>query len=326
MPTSASSAAATPGSRRCSTSPSAATTRCCSRPPGSAPAPRAATAASWPRASASPRTTLEAAYGLERARLLWQLAEEAKATVKQLISAHAIACDLRPGILDAAHKPAHADLLRAEAAHLASAYAYPHARYVPRDELRAMLGTARYFGGLLDKGGAHLHPLNYALGLAAAATAAGGRIFERSRVIEVGENPPRVRTAAGEVSARYLVLAMNGHLGRLVPALAGRIMPINNFMLATAPLGAARRARADPGRRRGRRHQVRDRLLPLQRRPPPAVRRRRELFSQLSGESSADRAALHAEGVPAARGQCRSTTPGAARSRSRAHACPTSPA
>jgi gamma-glutamylputrescine oxidase len=32
---------------------------------------------------------------------------------------------------------------------------------------------------------------------------------------------------------------MNGHLGRLVPALAGRIMPINNFILATTPLGAA---------------------------------------------------------------------------------------
>ena len=30
---------------------------------------------------------------------------------------------------------------------------------------------------------------------------------------------------------------MNGHLGRLVPRLAGKIMPINNFMLATAPLG-----------------------------------------------------------------------------------------
>jgi gamma-glutamylputrescine oxidase len=35
------------------------------------------------------------------------------------------------------------------------------------------------------------------------------------------------------------VLATNGYLGTLVPRLAGWIMPINNFMLATAPLGDA---------------------------------------------------------------------------------------
>src|SRR5687767_8516303 len=33
-----------------------------------------------------PQRTLEAAYGRERARLLWQLGEEAKATVKGLIA------------------------------------------------------------------------------------------------------------------------------------------------------------------------------------------------------------------------------------------------
>jgi gamma-glutamylputrescine oxidase len=46
-----------------------------------------------------------------------------------------------------------------------------------------------------------------------------------------------VSTEHGRVEARYVVLAMNGHLGRLVPELAGWIMPINNFILATAPLG-----------------------------------------------------------------------------------------
>jgi gamma-glutamylputrescine oxidase len=48
-----------------------------------------------------------------------------------------------------------------------------------------------------------------------------------------------VTTEHGRVEARYVVLAMNGYLGRLVPELAGWIMPINNFMLATAPLGEA---------------------------------------------------------------------------------------
>ncbi len=184
---------------------------------------------------------LERLVGDRRARGLWQLAEAAKALVRERIARHAIACDLKPGILDAAHKLAHARELEREAEHLQSRYGYPHARSVPRAEMAAMLGTSRYFGGLLDSDGRHLHPLNYALGLARAALAAGGRIFEQSRVLRIDEAPePRAATREGEVRARHLVLAMNGHLGSLAPRLAGRIMPINNFMLATAPLGEAR--------------------------------------------------------------------------------------
>jgi gamma-glutamylputrescine oxidase len=184
--------------------------------------------------------TLERMFGIERARVLWQLAEEAKALVKVLIACHGIACDLKPGVLHAAHKAAHADALEREAAHLERHYGYPHVRYVARAEMAEMLGTERYFGGLLDRDAGHLHPLNYALGLAAAAVAAGGRIYERSRVMRIGEGArPVVATADGDMRARHLVLAMNAHLGRLVPRLAGRIMPLNNFILATAPLGEA---------------------------------------------------------------------------------------
>jgi len=181
---------------------------------------------------------LERRFGETRARLLWQLAEEAKATVRQRIEGHAIACDLRPGVLTAAHKPGDATALQRTAERLAERYDYPHARYVSRDEIAAMLGTRRYFGGLLDRGACHLHPLNYVLGLADAAFAAGARLFEHSRAVRIEPTrPPVVATEHGRIEARYVVLAMNGHLGRLVPELAGWIMPINNFMLATAPLG-----------------------------------------------------------------------------------------
>jgi len=166
---------------------------------------------------------LERRFGQERARLLWQLAEEAKALVRARIARHEIACELRPGVLHAAHKAAHAEALEREAAHLERHYGYEQARYVARAEMAEMLGTERYFGGVLDRGAGHLHPLNYALGLAAAALAAGGRICEQSRVVRIEEGPRAVAlTGEGEIEARHLVLAMNGHLGRLVPRLAGR--------------------------------------------------------------------------------------------------------
>jgi gamma-glutamylputrescine oxidase len=185
--------------------------------------------------------TLEAWCGEERARALWELGEEAKATVKERIARHAIDCDLRPGLLGAAWKPQHAGWLRDNVSHLERRYGYRHARFVPAEEMADMLGTTRYFGGALDLDAAHLHSLNYALGLARAASEAGGRIFERSRVLRICEGRgPTAETAEGRIEARHLVLAMNGHLGKLEPRLAGRIMPLNNFMVATEPLAEAR--------------------------------------------------------------------------------------
>jgi gamma-glutamylputrescine oxidase len=185
--------------------------------------------------------TLERWYGEQRARALWGLGEEAKATVKELIARHAINCDLRPGVLGAAWKPQHADWLQENVGHLERRYGYRHARFVPAQEMAEMLGTARYFGGALDLDAAHLHPLNYALGLARAASEAGGRIFERSRVLRIGKgHAPSAETAEGRIEARHLVLATNAYLGRLEPSLAGKIMPLNNFIVATEPLPESR--------------------------------------------------------------------------------------
>jgi gamma-glutamylputrescine oxidase len=127
---------------------------------------------------------------------------------------------------------------RAAAAALARDYGYGLVEPLDRDGLRALVGSDAYFGGSIDRGGAHLHALNYALGLARAAAGAGARIFERSRAVAV--EGTGVRTEAGRVRARFLLLACNGYLGGLAPAVAARVMPINNFVVTTEPLGVAR--------------------------------------------------------------------------------------
>jgi gamma-glutamylputrescine oxidase len=184
---------------------------------------------------------LEKAYGRERARMLWDVAEEAKALVRGLVARHGIDCDLKPGILHAAHKPAHVAEYHAEAEALARDYGYDEIEPLDRAGLAAVLGSPAYYGGAYDRGGAHLHPLDYALGLARAASGAGVRIFEGSRVLAVEAGArPEARTGAGRVRARFLVVAANGYLGGLVPAVAARVMPINNFIVATEPLGEGR--------------------------------------------------------------------------------------
>ncbi len=184
---------------------------------------------------------LERWLGEEHARRLWTLAEEAKATVKERIARHAISCDFKPGVLHVCHKQRHAQWYEGYVEKLRTEYGYEHIRWVERNELREMLGTRLYHGGALDTDAGHLHPLNYALGLARAARDAGARIYESSRVRRYDRDvPTTLETDLGRVKARYVVLACNGYLQRLEPRLAGRIMPINNFVLATAPLGETR--------------------------------------------------------------------------------------
>ena len=190
-------------------------------------------------------TDLVARFGRDEARRLWTLAEEAKDTVRERIRRHAIPCDYKPGNLLAAMKPRHLRWMAEDVACLQEVLDYKDVRLVSRDEAAAMVDAGRYHGGVLDSGAGHLHPLNYALGLANAATAAGARLFEGSAAtaIEPGRQASdrtTVRTPGGAVRARFVVLGCNGYLGRLEPRLASKIMPIGNYMLATEPLGEER--------------------------------------------------------------------------------------
>jgi gamma-glutamylputrescine oxidase len=181
---------------------------------------------------------LEERLGKEWAHRLWDLGIESNALVKDLIARHEIDCDLKPGLLQAGWKKSCAVWLKSEVEHLAEEYGYTKMRYVPRDEMHEMIATECYHGGILEEAGAHIHPLNYALGLARAARERGVTIHEETRVLDIAQQDPAVvKTAAGTVRASHVVLACNAYLGSLEPRVAGAIMPINNFLLATEPLG-----------------------------------------------------------------------------------------
>jgi len=90
----------------------------------------------------------------------------------------------------------------------------------------------------------HFHPLNYCLGLAKAAVAAGAVIHENSHVVDVETGAaPWARTANGKVTAKFMIIAGNGYLGKTVKQLYGRVMPVTSFIASTEPLGE-HRARA----------------------------------------------------------------------------------
>jgi len=120
-------------------------------------------------------------------------------------------------------------------------YGYDQIRALDRDDLRALVASPAYHGGTLDMGAGHIDPLELALGLARLATGAGARIFEGSKVLRLEEgDPARLITEDAHVSARHVVLGCNGYLGGLAPRVAARVLPINNYVVATEPLGPDR--------------------------------------------------------------------------------------
>ena len=191
---------------------------------------------------------IEAQFGAEDCRRFWSITEEAKTLLRSRIARHAIACDLKPGYLYTATKQRHYRLLEAEAADWQARYAYDQLSMVPASEIEQHVETTAYCGGMLDAGGGHLHPLNYALGIARAAREAGARLFEGTRVtrLETGERPI-AHTAKGSVRARFLLVCCNAYLAGLERRLQRYIMPVATYLIATAPLGHARARALIPG-------------------------------------------------------------------------------
>lgn len=182
--------------------------------------------------------TLERLLGPGRARALWDLAEDAKALVADLVQQHVIPCDLRPGVAHACWHDAEVAESHAQAEHLSRVYGYDRIAPLDRAQIAALLGTEAYRGGDIDRGAAHLHPLNLAIGLARACEAAGVRLFENTQATRIDHGTPVViHTPEGRVTADHLILGCNGYLGALDAQVAARVMPINNFILATEPLG-----------------------------------------------------------------------------------------
>ncbi|NVK29797.1 MAG: FAD-binding oxidoreductase [Gammaproteobacteria bacterium] len=175
--------------------------------------------------------TLEKRDGMAVAKQLWDIAEESKALVKSLIAEHNINCDLLPGIAHTDHKPQFVEESRAYNRHLAKHYGYDQIQELSSDERRHYINSPAYYGGSIDWGAAHLHPLNFALGLGQACLDAGVKIYENSAVTAVEQRT--VRTVYGQVCAKTVIYAANGYLGQLHPKIASRVMPINNFILTS---------------------------------------------------------------------------------------------
>ena len=179
--------------------------------------------------------SLERWLGRGHARELWEIGEEARKLVFELASEN---CELKRGLVIAAHNTRTAGSLAIETQYLASNYSYHEARMLDHAQTVAALGTELYPAARMDLGGGHLHPLKYARRLASRAVAAGALLYEHSRALHIeGAKKAVAKGQRVKVSADHLILACDAFTGELAPQLAPYIAHVESFIAATEPLG-----------------------------------------------------------------------------------------
>lgn len=109
----------------------------------------------------------------------------------------------------------------------------------PTERVRSVLRSERYFYAINYLRALAIHPLNYALALAAAAERDGARIFENTPALSIDPSGVRKRivTPAARLRANHVVLCGNVQLKSLMPRLAATMIPMTTYMITTAPLG-----------------------------------------------------------------------------------------
>ena len=179
-----------------------------------------------------------AMFGPERGEALTAFAGSTADVVFDLIARHRMDVPhVRAGWLQGAHTDATLDVARRRAEQWAARGAPVEITDAARTA--AIMGVETYRGGWVDQRAGAIQPLAYARGLARAALAAGAAIHGGTRVERLVQDGPRwhLDTVAGpRVTADRVVLATNAYVGDLWPGMRQTLVPMNSFLIATAPL------------------------------------------------------------------------------------------
>jgi glycine/D-amino acid oxidase-like deaminating enzyme len=179
----------------------------------------------------------ESVIGAQGVRELKLMGLEAVEIVRQRVEQFNIDCDLTWGYCDLANKPSHLAGFAEDMAELKQLGYRHEMRLLQPEQMHEVVGSKRYFGGMIDMGSGHLHPLNLALGEAAAAQSLGVQLFENSAVTRIDfGSKVRVHTAQGVVRAANLVLGCNAYLNGLNSNLGGKVLAAGSYVIATEPL------------------------------------------------------------------------------------------
>lgn len=177
--------------------------------------------------------------GSDKAKRVYRASVDAVDLVRKRVRAHEIACDLVDEGVLWCNWFRDEQVLRARQQLIESNYGESW-DFVPGARLRELLGTTRYSAALHERNAFHLHPLDYANGLARAVAGQGAKVHERSRVAKLARDGAgwKLSLDGATVRAKHVVLACGGYLAGLRREVDRSVLPIATYVMATAPLGA----------------------------------------------------------------------------------------
>ena len=182
--------------------------------------------------------TLQKRYGAQLGRELFLDTMRAWDFLTGLVKDQKIECELRvTGQLELAWAASHFRAYEDEVAELAEVGRT--ATIVPKSRLRDEIGTDAYYGGLVVEGAGVLHPGKWFAALVGLAERAGAELHEGVRARRIRRQADGrfvVETDRGAILARDVLVATNGYVDGVVPALRRRIVPLGSYIIATEPL------------------------------------------------------------------------------------------
>jgi glycine/D-amino acid oxidase-like deaminating enzyme len=191
-------------------------------------------------------------YGADLGRRLWQWALDSVDFVEATVLNEGIDCDFaRCGHLFLAYKPGHYEAMEEGVAWYAQQLDYHDMRLVAKEDLHAEIGTAAYYGAIVDTQAAGLHPAKYIFGLAQTAARAGVKLIEKSPVSQIEREPNGWRLQIGNPSAETIrvgdvLLATNGYTTDLVPYVRSGVFPVGSYIITTERLSKELQSELSP--------------------------------------------------------------------------------
>ncbi len=182
--------------------------------------------------------TVEKMLGLSHAKELWNLGIESVEEVKSLIKENKINCHLVNGVMSTACFEKDIDEYKFEIEHMSKNYQFDGYKFFNKNEIKHEIDSDIYLAGMLNSGSYHLNPLKLLISLANLIKK-NVRIFENTPVLKFYEKNNRVEviTKNGIIKANRVVVACNGYLDSLLGSKKNKFIPINNYIVATEPLG-----------------------------------------------------------------------------------------
>ena len=182
---------------------------------------------------------IEKKLGLDHAKELWKLGLESVQTSLDLINEYNIDCNVQQGVMSAGCFRSDFKDFEFEKKYLENNYNYSDLELVDENSIKNELNSDMYFSGLINKGSYHINPLKFLIGLADQLLSLNVKIFENTPITKIENKKEHIilHSKTKQIKSHKVVVGCNGYLDKLLGSIRNKFMPINNYVVATEPLG-----------------------------------------------------------------------------------------